>query len=121
METAFVRSRLRVKPCAAHGVAHAILTTMKTLLSLGLVALALTPAQAQIFGPRAANGALLGGIAGAIIGHNSGSLSHNGWQGAAIGAGVGALLGAAADSRAAQDGYVYRNGGYGGYYGGGAA
>jgi hypothetical protein len=108
---------------------------MKALLSLGLVALALTPAQAQIFGPRAANGALLGGIAGAIIGHNSGSLSHNGWQGAAIGAGVGALLGAAADHNAAyydrsmpapRGGYIYRNApanySYGGgYYRGGAA
>jgi len=107
---------------------------MKTLLSLGLMALALTPVHAQVFGPRAANGALLGGIAGAVIGHNSGSLSHNGWQGAAIGAGVGALLGAAADHNAAYDGrslpaprgsYIYRDAparyGYGGYYGGRAA
>src|SRR5882672_12607706 len=103
---------------------------MKTLLSLGLVALALTPVHAQIFGPRAANGALLGGIAGAVIGHNSGSLSHNGWQGAAIGAGVGALLGAAADHNDArndrgwsgsQGAYVYRDGYRGGYYGGGFA
>ena len=75
---------------------------MKTLLSLGLLALSITSAQAQLFGPRAANGALLGGIAGAIIGHNSGSLSHNGWQGAAIGAGVGALLGGAADANSAR-------------------
>jgi uncharacterized protein YcfJ len=72
---------------------------MKTLLSLGLAALTLTSAHAQIFGPRALDGALLGGIAGAVIGHNSGSLSHNGWQGAAIGAGVGALIGAANDRR----------------------
>jgi hypothetical protein len=110
------------------------LTTMKTFLSLGLGLLALAPMQAQIFGPQALNGALLGGIAGAVIGHNSGSLSHNGWQGAAIGAGIGALLGATADSNAAryntgmpvaQGGYVYRDGygsGYpGGYYGGSAA
>lgn len=110
---------------------------MKTLFSLGLALLALTPVHAQIFGPRAANGALLGGIAGAVIGHNSGSLSHNGWQGAAIGAGVGALIGAAADRNAAYydsglsgpgGAYVYRDGyyrgaprgGYG-YYGGGYA
>jgi hypothetical protein len=106
---------------------------MKTLLSLGLGLLALASAQAQVFGPRAANGALLGGIAGAVIGHNSGSLSHNGWQGAAIGAGVGALIGAAADHNAGrydsgvsiQGGYIYRDG-YrgahrGGYYGGSAA
>lgn len=72
---------------------------MKTLLSLGLAALTLSSAHAQIFGPRAVDGALLGGIAGAVIGHNSGSLSHNGWQGAAIGAGVGALIGAAHDHR----------------------
>ncbi|MBI5766876.1 MAG: glycine zipper 2TM domain-containing protein [Verrucomicrobia bacterium] len=103
---------------------------MKALLSLGLAALALTSAQAQVFGPRAANGALIGGIAGAVIGHNSGSLSHNGWQGAAIGAGVGALIGAAADRDAARydhrvpaphGGYIYREAprhyGYGGNYG----
>jgi len=107
---------------------------MKTLLSLGLMALALTPAHAQVFGPRAANGALLGGIAGAVIGHNSGSLSHNGWQGAAIGAGVGALLGAAADRNGARydrgvplghSGYIYRDSparyGHGGYDRGRAA
>lgn len=92
---------------------------MKTLLSLGLAALTLTSAHAQIFGPRALDGALLGGIAGAVIGHNSGSLSHNGWQGAAIGAGVGALIGAANDQRdasfdarvpIARGDYVYRDG-----------
>ena len=75
---------------------------MKTFFSLSLGLLALVPMQAQIFGPQTLNGALLGGIAGAVIGHNSGSLSHNGWQGAAIGAGVGAVLGAAADNRAAR-------------------
>jgi hypothetical protein len=111
---------------------------MKTILTLGLGLLALAPARAQIFGARTVDGALLGGIAGAVIGHNSGSLSHNGWQGAAIGAGVGALLGASADANAADrarhytgvpvpaGGYVYRDGyrgsyGYGGYYGGGFA
>ena len=50
-----------------------------------LALLAAASAHAQLFGPRAANGALIGGIAGAVIGHNSGSLSHNGWQGAAKG------------------------------------
>ena len=96
---------------------------MKTLFSLGCALLALASAQAQIFGPRAANGAILGGIVGAVIGHNSGSLSHNGWQGAAIGAGVGALLGASADTNNAYYGhapaapgrYVYRNENRGGY------
>lgn len=66
---------------------------MKTILSLGLALLALVPAQAQIFRPEAVNVALLGGIAGAIIGNNSGSLHHNAWQGAAIGAGTGLILG----------------------------
>ena len=121
-----------LKPCAGGRVAHPVLITMKALLALGLAALALSPAQAQIFGPRSVDGALLGGIAGAVIGHNSGSLSHNGWQGAAIGAGVGALLGASADYNAARydtgvpvsrGGYIYRNSPvrYGGYYGGSAA
>lgn len=91
---------------------------MKTLLSLGCALLVATSASAQIFRPGAVDGALIGGIAGAVIGHNSGSLHHNGWQGAAIGAGVGALLGAAADSHSAYydhrpvapgGGYIYRS------------
>lgn len=45
----------------------------------------------------AANGLLLGALAGGIIGHNSGSLGHNGWRGAAWGAGLGWLLGSVAD------------------------
>lgn len=68
---------------------------MKAMASLVLALAALTSAQAQVFRPEAVNGALLGGIAGAVIGHNSGSLNHNGWQGAAIGAGAGYLLGQA--------------------------
>jgi outer membrane lipoprotein SlyB len=51
---------------------------------------------------RASTGLLLGGIAGAIIGHNSGDLRHNAWRGAAIGAGSGWLLGAIADERARE-------------------
>ncbi len=97
---------------------------MKTLLSLGCALLTVASASAQVFRPGAVNGALLGGIAGAVIGHNSGSLHHNGWQGAAIGAGVGALLGAASDSRSAYydhrpiapgGGYIYRSRVQGGY------
>jgi ElaB/YqjD/DUF883 family membrane-anchored ribosome-binding protein len=105
---------------------------MKTTISLCLALLAVGPVSAQIFRPEAVNGALLGGIAGAVIGHNSGSLNHNGWQGAAIGAGVGAVLGSAVANerdrdRAVYGGspYIYRDtpavvyrGGYGGYYGG---
>jgi uncharacterized protein YcfJ len=49
---------------------------------------------------RASTGVLLGGIAGAIIGNNSGDLRNNAWRGAAIGAGSGWLLGTIADQRA---------------------
>src|SRR5258708_4919236 len=45
----------------------------------------------------AATGTVLGGIAGAIIGNNSG---HRTWQGAAIGAGAGLLLGSLAEQDA---------------------
>ena len=48
----------------------------------------------------AANGLLLGGLAGGIIGHNSGDLRHNGWRGAAYGATAGYLLGALAENQA---------------------
>jgi hypothetical protein len=81
---------------------------MKTALSLCLALVALAPAHAQIFRPAAVNGALLGGLAGAIIGNNSGSLHHNAWQGAAIGAGTGLLLGAALDDGRYDGTYVYR-------------
>jgi len=47
-----------------------------------------------------AMGMLLGGIAGAIIGHNSGDWHHNGWRGAAIGAGAGYILGSIAEQNA---------------------
>ena len=68
---------------------------MKTIIAFALALFALAPAQAQIFRPEAAGGVVLGGIAGAIIGNNSGSLHHNAWQGAAIGAGAGLLFGSA--------------------------
>jgi hypothetical protein len=51
-------------------------------------------------GSRASTGLILGGIAGAIIGNNSGDLRHDAWRGAAIGAGTGWLLGSIADNRA---------------------
>jgi uncharacterized protein YcfJ len=50
----------------------------------------------------AARGTLLGGVAGAIVGHNSGDLRHNAWRGAALGAGAGWLIGAIADDRARE-------------------
>jgi hypothetical protein len=91
---------------------------MKTSLSLCLALLAVTSARAQVFRPEAVNGALLGGIAGAVIGNNSGDLRHNAWKGAAIGAGAGLILGEAignanASARNPQvggpaGGYVYR-------------
>ncbi len=46
----------------------------------------------------ASNGLVLGALAGGIIGHNSGSLHHNGWRGAAWGAGLGWLLGTISDA-----------------------
>jgi uncharacterized protein YcfJ len=49
-------------------------------------------------GGAAADGVLLGALAGGIIGHNSGSFGHNGWRGAAWGAGLGWILGSVADA-----------------------
>ena len=66
---------------------------MKTIAALTLSLLALAPVQAQVLHPETVNGAVLGGIAGAVIGNNSGSLHHNAWQGAAIGAVAGGLIG----------------------------
>jgi hypothetical protein len=88
---------------------------MKTNIALALALLALAPAQAQIFRPESVGGIVLGGIAGAIIGNNSGSLHHNAWQGAAIGAGVGLLFGSTLGEARYQPGaYVYRDSPY--YY-----
>jgi uncharacterized protein YcfJ len=47
-----------------------------------------------------ANGLIIGAIAGAIIGNNSGSLGHNAWRGAAIGAGAGYVIGSVAEANA---------------------
>ncbi len=67
---------------------------MKTTLSLAVAMLVLAgSAHAQILRSEALTGAVLGGAAGAVIGHNSGDLRHNGWKGAAIGAGAGLILG----------------------------
>lgn len=75
---------------------------MKTALSLSLALLALAPARAQGLRPEAVNGAVLGGIAGAVIGNNTGS--HNAWKGAAIGAAAGLMVGEAVGSAKAQGG-----------------
>lgn len=66
---------------------------MKTSLTLCLGLFALVPLPAQVLRPEAVNGALLGGVAGAVIGNNSGSLNHNAWKGAAIGAAAGLIAG----------------------------
>jgi hypothetical protein len=75
---------------------------MKTTLSLCLALVVATSLRAQIFRPEAVNGAVLGGIAGAVIGNNSGDLRHNAWRGAAIGAGAGLILGEAVGNANAQ-------------------
>jgi hypothetical protein len=94
---------------------------MKTALACCLAIATLGTARAQVMRPEAVNGALLGGIAGAVIGNNSGDLRHNAWKGAAIGAGAGLLLGQAVGNAnaahhgtfvhapyASSGGYVYR-------------
>ena len=50
----------------------------------------------------AANGLVLGALAGGIIGNNSGSLHNSGLRGAAWGAGLGWLLGTVADANRAS-------------------
>lgn len=100
-------------------MSHTLRFAMKTTLSFCLALVAFAPAHAQVFRSEAVNGAILGGIAGGIIGHNSGDLRHNGWKGAAIGSAAGLLIGQAiGDSRAHREyartgyphgGYVYRS------------
>ena len=68
---------------------------MKTIVALTISLLALAPVQAQVFRPETVSGAVLGGIAGAVIGNNSGDLHHNAWKGAAIGTLAGGLIGSA--------------------------
>jgi phage tail tape-measure protein len=62
---------------------------MKTLMLVLVLALG-TPISAEHFRPETVNGAVLGSIAGVIIGHNDG---RRGREGAAIGAVVGGLIG----------------------------
>lgn len=67
---------------------------MKMSLTLALALLAAVPGRAQIFGPNATSGVLLGGLAGGIIGHND---HHQTGRGIAIGAASGLILGSIAD------------------------
>jgi outer membrane lipoprotein SlyB len=87
---------------------------MKTIAALTFSLFALAPVKAQIFRPETVNGAVLGGIAGAVIGNNSGDLHHNAWRGAAIGTVAGGLIGSSiGESRERRDGYqVHRPSGY---------
>lgn len=62
------------------------------LLSLSVAVLGLR-VNAQLFSPEALGGALIGGIAGGVIGHNN---NRHGGEGALIGAGAGLVLGALA-------------------------
>ncbi len=69
---------------------------MKTKAALILSLLALASVQPQVLRADAVGGAIVGGIAGAIIGNNSGD--HNALRGAAIGSVAGALIGSASDN-----------------------
>jgi outer membrane lipoprotein SlyB len=76
---------------------------MKMPICLALALLAAVPGRAQLFGPNATGGLLLGGLAGGIIGHND----HNQTgRGIAIGAASGLILGSIADQ--ANDDYYQR-------------
>jgi hypothetical protein len=82
------------------GVLSCDMKTQALLLTLSVAAAGISSAHAQVFRPSAvANGAVIGGIAGAFIGgHN-----HDRWgEGALIGAAAGALLGAAVDQQPRQ-------------------
>ena len=77
---------------------------MKTILfGLGLLLMSGVALPAQIFRPETLQGALWGGLAGAVIGHND---DRRGWEGAAYGAAAGALVGTwigeARDARGTQ-------------------
>ncbi len=95
---------------------------MKTSVVLLALVAATQTADAQFIRRETAGGALLGGIAGAVIGNNSGALKHNSWRGAAIGTVAGALIGSAVGT-SRDNGYshdmpvpTYRSG-YGRDYG----
>lgn len=58
--------------------------------------------RAELFSPSVLPGAVIGGVAGAVIGNNSG---HHGADGAIIGAVAGGLIGAAIDQDHSSRGY----------------
>lgn len=77
---------------------------MKRLVIAALIATTILPVKAQFFSREAFGGAALGGLAGGIIGHNSGGRTA---EGIGIGAGVGLLLGAMT-SQYKRDYYGYQ-------------
>ncbi|MFT3783112.1 MAG: YMGG-like glycine zipper-containing protein [Nibricoccus sp.] len=93
---------------------------MKTTFLLALSLLTLVSARAEVFRPSTVNGAVVGGLAGALIGSTSGDRDDI-WRGAAVGAVAGGLIGAASDSHGhSRHSHVSVSVGYGygpGYYG----
>lgn len=64
---------------------------MKTIVAcFGLALASAVSLPAQFFRPETVSGAIIGGVAGAVIGHND---DRHGWEGAAYGAAAGALIG----------------------------
>jgi uncharacterized protein YcfJ len=73
----------------------------KSILAL-LLCGSLVPARAQLFSSESMGAAMLGGLAGGIIGHNNGRKTA---EGIGIGAGAGLLLGALAHQSRTDRGY----------------
>lgn len=68
----------------------------KTFLALGLLTIGAVSSHAQIYRSPTAQGAVIGGVAGAVIGNNSGKHTA---EGALIGAVAGALIGNSLETR----------------------
>ena len=85
---------------------------MKKLIIAAAVAGMLTSARAQLLSFESTSGLLLGGVAGGIIGANTGG--HHTGQGIAIGAASGLLLGSVVGA-VNRDNYAYRGDYYRGY------
>jgi hypothetical protein len=86
--SAKITKHARVKLVSAVCVSSIIMKALT--LSLIALTLGVAPVKAQIFQPNIVNGAILGGIAGAVIGNNSG---HHTGEGAIIGTAAGAVIG----------------------------
>lgn len=80
---------------------------MKRVLLFALAVSTVFQAKAELFSPESITGAAIGGIAGAVIGHNNG---RHGGEGAAIGAGIGLLAGSIVNDNNRRNGYY--SGGY---------